>query len=258
MNAIGSGLDWAGIDGSLLLIDLVFAAIVVILARFVSQWLRWRIEGSLYNKSFGRNGAVLLGRLTSNAVYVLAALIILTRFGVSSTGILTFLGAFSVALGLSLQDVFRNFFTGILLLMERPFRVGDYIAVRNVEGEVQGIDVRTTLLRQADGTMTLVPNSIVFAEIVTNRARAGFRRVDLEIIGTDISVADLEAGIHASLEDIEAIRRPIPAPLVRKIGAEERTLELSIVVDETDGATSAVMSALVTGPLAGKIEVRRV
>lgn len=257
MGTIDSGLDWVGIDGGKLLVDLVFALIVIVMARFGSHWLRHRIERALSKQSFGRNGSVLLGRLTSIVVYVFASLIILTRFGVSSTGILAFLGAFSVALGLSLQDVFRNFFSGILLLMERPFRVGDHISVRNVEGEVQGIDVRTTLIRKADGTLMMVPNSIVFAEVVTNRSRAGFRRIDLTIIGNGVSVADLEAGIHASLDGIDTVRHPIPAPFVREITSEQVTLELSILVDEAPGAPAAIMSALAKGRLGGKIEVRR-
>lgn len=257
MNTISTGLDWAGIDGGKLIVDLVFSLVVIILARISSHWLRARIERSLSKQSFGRNGAVLMGRLTSIMVYVFASLIILTRFGVSSTGILTFLGAFSVALGLALQDVFRNFFSGILLLMERPFKVGDHISVRTIEGEVQGIDVRTTLVRKADGTLTMVPNSIVFAEVVTNRSMAGFRRIDLTIVGKGVSVAELEAGIHASLEGIDIVRSPIPAPVVREITSEQLTLELSILMDEAPNSPGVVMNALTSGPLGGKIEVKR-
>ncbi len=252
---LGSWLDSAGLDGRLILINLAFAIVVYVIARITSRWLRRHVVSTLSVKSYGRNGAVLMGRLSSIAVYALATVIILGRWGVSSTGLLTFLGAFSVALGLSLQDVFRNFFSGLFLLMERPFRVGDRIRVRDVEGEVQGIDVRTTHVRLDNGSVVLLPNSIVFSDILTRRSQAGVLRLDFRITSRERSAMQVEQWVHDALRDLECVKQPITAPVVRSIGAEGSVLELSVLVEDAPGNVRQTVDALMPGD--GSMEVER-
>lgn len=196
-----------------------------------------------------------MGRLSSIAVYALATIVVLGRWGVSSTGLLTFLGAFSVALGLSLQDVFRNFFAGLFLLMERPFRVGDQIRVRDVEGEVQGIDVRTTHVKLANGSVVLLPNSIVFSDVLTRRSQAGVLRLDFRITAPEKSAMQVEQWVHDALRDLEWVKQPITAPMVRSIGAAGSVLELSILVEDRPGNVQRTVDALTAGD--GSMEVER-
>jgi small-conductance mechanosensitive channel len=247
-------LDAAGIDGKSLLVNLIFALAVFAVARFASRRLRRYVVSSLSEKSFGRNGAVLMGRLSSIFVYVFAFIIVLGKWGVSSTGLLTFLGAFSVALGLSLQDVFRNFFSGIFLLMERPFRVGDHIKVRDVEGEVQGIDVRTTIVKVANGSVVLLPNSIVLSDILTRRSQSGVRRLDFRITAEAGGALEAEQSVHATLDGLEFVKKPVTAPTVRRVGKGGTVLELSILVDDAPGNVQRTVDALTSGDEAMEVE----
>jgi small conductance mechanosensitive channel len=101
---------------------------------------------------------------------VLTTLLILGILGVSPTGLLAVFGAVGLAFSLAIQDILKNFFSGVYLLLERPFRVGDTIKIKDQLGVVENIGVRTTLLRTGDNVQVMVPNAVVFAEVVTNHS----------------------------------------------------------------------------------------
>ena len=103
---------------------------------------------------------------------VLTTLIVLGILGVNSTGLVTVAGAVGLAFSLAIQDILKNFFSGVYLLLERPFRVGDTIRVKEHQGVVENIGVRTTELRTPENVQVLVPNAVVFAEVVTNHSHA--------------------------------------------------------------------------------------
>ncbi|HEV2127800.1 MAG TPA: mechanosensitive ion channel family protein, partial [Thermomicrobiales bacterium] len=188
------------------------------LGRLTRDWVRL----ALSRRSMGWNGTVLLSRLASVAVRIVAVLLALNSLGVSGTGLLAVVSAFTVAIGLSLQDVLKNFFAGIYLLLERPFRAGDRIVVRDVSGEVQGIDIRTTLIKNRDNELVLVPNATIFTEILRNDSFYGVRRMELTIKSDSRSVHEIEERMHAALESVEGVKRPLPAP--RILAKEDSTL----------------------------------
>lgn len=120
----------------------------------------------------GRRGdyslAILLGRVAYFLVLFIGLLVLLRVFGVSVTAVVTTLGVVGLAVSLAMQDVLKNVFAGIYLLIERPFRPGETVKVRDFVGVVETIDLRTTTLR-ADGEVIYVPNAILFAEVLVNR-----------------------------------------------------------------------------------------
>lgn len=217
---------------------------IVAVAFVLSRVVRGRIERTLAKRSFGRNGALLVGRLISLAVLVISILAILGTFGASWTGLLTVLSAGTVAVGLAIQDVLRNFVAGMFLLLERPFRVGDSIQVRDVEGEVQGIDIRTTLVKSNEGALVMIPNAVVFTEVLTNRSRWGTRRIDILIDSGETSVLELERAVAAALDTVASVRTPVPAPVIRSISADGVSLALSVMVDARPGAENEALHAL--------------
>ena len=77
--------------------------------------------------------------------------------------------AIGLGLGFGLQEIFANFVSGLILLFERPFRIGDEISVKDQRGVVENIGIRTTRLRNADNVQVIIPNAVVFAEVVANR-----------------------------------------------------------------------------------------
>lgn len=246
MDILSGAFDHLGFDAGAVLASLALVVLIAIGSHYLGRWFRKRVERTLSARSFGRNGAVLLGRLTSIAIYLAAGIAILASLGVSGTGLLTFLGAGTVALGLALQDVLKNFFSGVFLLMERPFRVGDFIRIRDVEGEVQGIDIRTTLVRVNDGSLVMIPNSLVFTEILTNRSKSGTRRIDLVVVTGGKSVLEAERLIHETLDSMPEVSKPIAAPVVTSATATQTTFALSVLVDDSREAEQRVIHALVS------------
>ncbi len=255
IETVQSALKSIGIELAPVARALGLSALVLIAAWIIAGAIRRRVQRMLSVRSFGRNGSMLLGRLASIAVFVVAFSVVMGILGVSSTGLLTFLGAFTVALGLSLQDVFKNFFSGIFLLMERPFRVGDVIKVQEIEGEVQGIDVRTTQVRIADGSIVMIPNSVIFTASVTNRSRIGWRRLDLTVVARGMGVAEAERVIHQTLGAIDQVSKPITAPIVTAASRDGATLALSILVGRDAGIQQQVIEALVGSRPEGAITV---
>lgn len=114
---------------------------------------------------------ILVRRIIAVSLVVFGVVTSLGMLGVEPAAILAVLGAVGLAFSLAMQDILKSFFSGIYLLLERPFRVGDQIKVKDWQGMVEHVGVRTTTLRTPDNVQVLVPNSLVFAEVVSNHTR---------------------------------------------------------------------------------------
>jgi small-conductance mechanosensitive channel len=114
---------------------------------------------------------ILVQRGISVVIVVSGILVVLATLGAPPASLVTIVGAVGLAFSLAIQDILKNFFSGVYLLLERPFRVGDTIRVKDQEGTVENIGVRTTVLRTRDNVQVLVPNAVIFAEIVANRSQ---------------------------------------------------------------------------------------
>ncbi len=185
-------------------------------------------------------GARLIGRariapnviaLLGNGVFTLALLLglswLLAALGATWTAVLASLSVVTVAIGLALQDVLKNFVAGVYLLVEQPFRIGDQIVVKGVGGEVEGVDMRTTVLRTEEGMRVLVPNNVIFTEIVTNRSAYDTRRVALLLADMTGEITAMNSRINdalASFEDI--VRTPAPKVTIQKLDNGKVTLGL--------------------------------
>lgn len=190
------------------------AIIILAIGYRLSRVGQHRIEFTLSRRAYGANGAVLLGRLTAVGIMIVALLIVLGRFGANWTGLLAVVSAGTVAIGLALQDVLKNFVAGVYLLLERPFLVGDAIRVKDVEGTVHGIDIRATVIRNLRGELVLVPNATVFTETLTNRSRSGTRRLDLTISDASLSASELLSVLRTAFDAHEFVHSPVPSPII--------------------------------------------
>jgi small conductance mechanosensitive channel len=152
-----------------LLMSLLVAMLVLIVTLLIARTLRaWTL------RALGRSRAdastrLLIGRVVFIVVTTVGVLTSLGLIGVPWTTVIALTSVLGLAASLALQDVLKNFVAGVYLLVERPFRIGEWIKVRDFVGSVETIDVRTTALRTADGAQVMVPNAILFAEIILNR-----------------------------------------------------------------------------------------
>src|SRR5438477_386930 len=148
-------------------------AVLVMLVSFISARLALNWTGSAMRRARVDLGTqILIKRGLLVAWLLVTLLVVLGILGVNPTGLLAIAGAVGLAFSLAIQDILKNFFSGVYLLLERPFRVGDTIRVKEQLGVVENIGVRTTQLRTTDNVQVLVPNATVFSEVVTNHTFA--------------------------------------------------------------------------------------
>jgi small conductance mechanosensitive channel len=148
-------------------------AFLVLIVSFVGMRLALNWTGSAMRRARVDLGTqILVKRALLVAWLIVTLVIVLGILGVNPAGLLAVAGAVGLAFSLAIQDILKNFFSGIYLLLERPFRVGDTIRVKDQLGVVENIGVRTTLLRTTDNVQVLVPNATIFSEVVTNHTFA--------------------------------------------------------------------------------------
>jgi small-conductance mechanosensitive channel len=155
--------DWANVVRAMLVLIAAMIALRVALNWTGSAMRRARVDSGTQ---------ILVKRGLAISFVLLTLLFVLGMLGVSPAGLLTVAGAVGLAFSLAIQDILKNFFSGVYLLLERPFRVGDTIRVKDQQGRVENIGVRTTVLSTEDNVQVLVPNAVVFAEVVTNHTYA--------------------------------------------------------------------------------------
>ncbi|MFC0403050.1 mechanosensitive ion channel family protein [Paraburkholderia rhizosphaerae] len=156
----------------------------------------------------------------------------LSQLGIQTASIIAVLGAAGLAIGLALQGTMQNIAAGIMLLVLRPFKVGDYIegGAGSVAGTVFEVNLFTTRLTKPDGICEYVPNSALWSNSIRNFSRNPMRRLDLEVeisIGDDVDRA-LEVLRTLAAADPRALRDP--APQVMVIRFDDSTAVLNIRV----------------------------
>ena len=137
---------------------------------------------------------ILLNFVTSILKTILVLFVViasLNQLGIDTTSLIALLGAAGLAIGLALQGSLQNFAAGVMLLIFRPFKAGDFVEAGGVAGIVESISIFTTIMRTADNKEVIVPNGTIYGGSITNYSARDTRRVDLVFgIGYDDSIKD--------------------------------------------------------------------
>lgn len=155
---------WAAEVWSHTAIAVITLALTALAVRLVRGWLTRVLRRAHSDPST----VILVRRTAAILIAVFGVLAALGTLGVSPATLVALTGAVGLALSLAAQDILKSFFSGVYLLLERPFRVGDVVAVKDQQGRVENIGVRMTTLRRDDNVQVMVPNAVMFAEVVTN------------------------------------------------------------------------------------------
>ena len=154
------------------------------------------------------------------AVLVVVIIMVLGQFGVQTASIITALGAAGLAIGLALQGTLQNIAAGIMLLVLRPFRVGEYIDAGGLSGTVEEIGLFATELKTLDGLYRMAPNSLLWNVPVTNYSRQAERRYDLVIgIGYEDDIDKAQSVLmDLARADSRILDTPEPWSYVSELG----------------------------------------
>jgi small conductance mechanosensitive channel len=207
--------------------------VVFLLAMVVARLVRRAAERALRRADAERHVVVVVTTLAFYAAVGVGVVVALSIGGVDLGILIGSLGLATVALGFALQDIVSNFTAGIVLLVEHPFTEGDHIAIAEAEGEVEDIRVRATRLRAPDGQLVIVPNKLLFTQVLTNSSATMRRRVEVRLevpYGQDLARA--RELLLATAAEVEGVS-PDPAPrlLTQDLGQGARNLGLWFWVD---------------------------
>ncbi len=214
-----------------LAVNLVLAAIFVVFTVWASGLTARIVRRGMQRLPATRDDATLQGFAASLARYVVGIIgagAVLHRLGVETTSIITVLGAASLAVGLALQGALSNVAAGVMILVFRPYRVGDYVTLAGKSGTVTRLDLFNTELIDVDGLKVIAPNGKGFADVVVNYTDIPNRRIE---ISYDIRYDD---NLDTALEVLRAVCAaedrllPDPAPWagVTDLGASSITVTL--------------------------------
>jgi small-conductance mechanosensitive channel len=211
-----------------------------------ARLVRSGVERALRRGRAERHVEVVVATLAYYVAVAIGLVVALSLGGVNLGVLVGSVGLATVALGFALQDIVSNFSAGIVLLLEHPFTEGDHIAIAETEGEVEEIRVRATRLRAPDGQLVLVPNKLLFTQVVTNSTATMRRRVEvlLEVpYGQDATRA--RQLLLATAGELEGVSDdPEPRLLTEDLGQGARRLRLTFWVDSRSDDPARVRSEL--------------
>ena len=236
---------------------IVLAVVIFIVFYVAAKAIRSVVRNLSARRKRHQNVGLVLGRLMQWLVVFLglmiALVIALPTF--KPAQLVQFLGISSVAIGFAFRDVLQNFLAGILLLLNEPFRVGDQIKMGDLEGTVEEIETRATMIRTYDNRRIVVPNAELFTNAVTVNTAYDKRRLEYDIgigYGDDIELARrVMREAVATVEDV--MSDPAPDVLVYEYG--ESTVNIRVrwwilpprradALDSRDGVLTAIKRAL--------------
>jgi len=164
-------------------VNILMAVLILAVGWWISNLVANALRRALNRTNVDATLTPVLASVALWAIRVVAIVAALGKFGIAAASILTVLGAAGLAIGLALQGTLQNIAAGLMLLLLRPFRVGDYIeGIGVTAGTVNEIGLFTTRLTKADGIVMYVPNSIIWANPVTNCSANDQRRVVLNFL----------------------------------------------------------------------------
>ena len=208
---------------------LTLALITLLIGWWLISRLMSSIESMLAARKVDRALSSFISSLVSIVLRILLLISVASMIGVETTSFIAMIGAAGLAIGLALQGSLANFAGGVLIMLFRPFRAGDWIEGQGVSGSVDSIQIFHTTLKTADNKVVIVPNGALSNGHITNYSREPRRRADINI-GIDYS-SDIKKAREVLLEIAQDPRVHVdPAPVVFVTGLGDSAVNLSLRV----------------------------
>ena len=160
-------------------LKILAAIVILILGRWVAQFIKSIIKKIMQKKEVDPTLITFIADLAYFSLLVFVVIAALGQLGIQTASFIAVIGAAGLAIGLALQGSLANFAAGFLMIIFRPFKVGDYIEGAGVGGTVEKIKIFTTQLQTPDNKTIIIPNSKLTGDNIINYSTKGTRRVDL-------------------------------------------------------------------------------
>ncbi|SFR34352.1 mechanosensitive ion channel family protein [Litoreibacter janthinus] len=230
--------DYLTLDMMVSVIGSIASAIaILVIALLVSGWISRRI------RSIGENHAKLddtlfnfLSNIARYVVMAFAVLFVLNTFGIQTTSMVAAIGAAGLAIGLALQGTLSNVAAGVMLILFRPIKVGDFVEINDKSGTVKDITLNFVEMASLSNTQVIVPNSEVWGNTITNYSVYPTRRAEWTFgVGYGVNLAKAEEVIRNTiLADERAHSEPEPFIQVTNLGGSSVDFLVRVWCDRTE------------------------
>ena len=237
-NAIG--FDWTQVwemvktQGVDLGINIAIAIVIFYVGKLVVGLIVGGLRKAMQRSEVDQTLETFVANFLRMALMIVVIIAAISQIGIQTTSFIAIFGAAGLAVGLALQGSLSNFAAGVLIVLFRPYRVGDFVEAAGIAGSVEEVQILTTVLKTPDNKQIIVPNSQIMSGIITNYSANDTRRVDM-VFG--VSYDDDLDKVHAVLKEM--------------VAAEERILEdpaCTIAVSElADSSVNFVVRPWVKG-----------
>lgn len=233
----GGPQAWAPLIAGLghILLNLVAGVGILVVTLWVAGWASRLVRdamGRFQGHSEGhRPDAVLQDFLASLARYtivVIGGIAVLGQLGVQTTSVLAVLGGLTLTIGLALQGGLSNVAAGIMILLLRPYRIGDRVVISGVQGMVRGLDLFVTRVHDYDNSVVFIPNSKAFGDVIVNLSLLENRRIVMDF-GIDYG-DDVDLALALLIETAQADERVAtkPAPWAKVTALNDSTVTVTL------------------------------
>lgn len=220
-------------DNFLKSIPNIFVAIlIVIVSNYAGLWLSRLLKRVLERQNAEPGISHLLSKILQWTIISFGVIAALQRF-FNVTAFLTGLGILGFTVGFALQNIMQNFVSGVILLVQQPFKVGNNVGIAGFDGTVLKIGLRTTEMKTLDGRIVFLPNADVLSQPIINYTRADFRRVDLNVsVPYEVNPEMIRSVILDETKQVPGfVASPEPLVLFHTMGASSIDLTLLFWVD---------------------------
>ena len=200
-------------------IKIAVALAILIIGRWIAKWLTGVVRKLMAKSNMDDMLIQFLGNIVYTILLLVFVMAALDHIGTQTTSLLAVFGAAGLAIGLALKDSLGNFSSGVMLILFRPFKVGDFIEAGGESGVVEEVRMFATILRTGDNREVIIPNSQIYGGTIVNYSANETRRIDLVFgIGYDDDIAKAKQTLDSIVQQDERILAyPPPAVAVGEL-----------------------------------------
>jgi small conductance mechanosensitive channel len=181
----------------------LFVLVLMTLAWTLSAWLSTALRLALTRVKFDETLTIFLAKLLRWSILVLVGMTCLSYFGIETTGFAAVIGAAGLAIGLAFQGTLSNFAAGAMLLIFRPYKVGDAVVVAGNSGTVAEVELFTTALDTGDNRRIIIPNSSIFGAVIENHTSNLLRRAEVLVgVAYSADIDETRAALNCALASV--------------------------------------------------------
>ncbi|MCF0120711.1 MAG: mechanosensitive ion channel family protein [Oscillospiraceae bacterium] len=207
---------------------IIYALIVFIVGTIVIKWARKLLDKADKFSRLEKTVQSFLKNLLAVLLYAILIISVISILGIPMTSVIAVLASCGLAVGLALQGALSNFAGGIMILIFKPFRIGDYIEASGAEGTVRDISIFYTSIITVDNKRITVPNSDLMGSKVTNFSCEELRRIDLDFLITNDCDSNFVKGVlMKATENTNGVKAE-PAPFARMTAVKEDTFVFTV------------------------------